>query len=100
MVDVSVCVLSHFSCVQLFVTLWTASCQAPLSVGFSRQENELIAIPSSEGSSQPWIEAMSPTLRVDSLPLSPQGSLIMVDTYHYTFVKTHRIYFPVASMVA
>ena len=100
MVDVSVCMLSHFSCVQLFVTLWTASCQAPLSVGFCRQENELIAIPSSEGSSQPWIEAMSPTLRVDSLPLSPQGSLIMVDTYHYTFVKTHRIYFPVASMVA
>ena len=29
--------LSHFSCVQLFVTLWTVVCQAPLSVGFSRQ---------------------------------------------------------------
>ena len=28
-------VLSH---VQLFVTLWTVACQAPLSVGFSRQE--------------------------------------------------------------
>ena len=32
------CVLSHFSCVQLFVTLWTVACQAPLSMGFSRQE--------------------------------------------------------------
>ena len=30
--------LSHFSHVQLFVTLWTIARQAPLSVGFSRQE--------------------------------------------------------------
>ena len=30
--------LSHISCVQLFVTLWTLACQAPLSVGFPRQE--------------------------------------------------------------
>ena len=30
--------LSRFSCVQLFVTLWTVACQAPLSIGFSRQE--------------------------------------------------------------
>ena len=30
--------LSHFSHVQLFVTLWTAAYQAPLSMGFSRQE--------------------------------------------------------------
>ena len=29
--------LSHFSHVQLFVTLWTVTCQAPLSMGFSRQ---------------------------------------------------------------
>ena len=35
---VHVCVLSHFSCIQLFVTLWTVACQAPLSMGFSRQE--------------------------------------------------------------
>ena len=27
-----------FSCVKLFVTLWTAARQAPLSMGFSRQE--------------------------------------------------------------
>ena len=31
-------VLSRFSCVQLFVTLWTVACQAPLSMGFSRPE--------------------------------------------------------------
>ena len=29
--------LSHLSRVQLFVTLWTVSNQAPLSMGFSRQ---------------------------------------------------------------
>ena len=31
-------VLSRFSCVRSFVTLWTAACQAPLSMGFPRQE--------------------------------------------------------------
>ena len=31
--------LSHFSCVWLFVTLWTVALQAPLSMGFSRQEH-------------------------------------------------------------
>ena len=30
--------LSHFSCVQVFVTLWTVDLQAPPSRGFSRQE--------------------------------------------------------------
>ena len=29
---------SHFSHIQHFVTLWTIACQAPLSMGFSRQE--------------------------------------------------------------
>jgi len=33
-----VCVLSLFSCVRLFATLWTAARQAPLSLRFSRQE--------------------------------------------------------------
>ena len=31
-------VLSSFSHFRLFAKLWTVSCQAPLSVGFSRQE--------------------------------------------------------------
>ena len=31
-------VLSHFSHVQLFETLWSVARQAPLSMGFSRQE--------------------------------------------------------------
>ena len=35
---VCVCVISCFSCVQLHATLWILACQAPLSMGFSRQE--------------------------------------------------------------
>ena len=33
------CMLSHFSRVWLLVTLWTVAHQAPLSLGFSRQES-------------------------------------------------------------
>ena len=33
------CVLSCFICVRLFVTTWTVARQAPLSMGFSRQES-------------------------------------------------------------
>ena len=29
---------SHFSCIQFFAILWTVAQQAPLSMGFSRQE--------------------------------------------------------------
>ena len=33
-----VCMVSCLSHIQLFVTLWTIAHQAPLSMGFSRQE--------------------------------------------------------------
>ena len=36
--ELRVCVLSNFSHVQLFVTLWTVAYQASLSMDFSRQE--------------------------------------------------------------
>ena len=32
------CILSHPNCVQLLATLWTVAQQAPLSMGFPRQE--------------------------------------------------------------
>ena len=35
---VGVCVLSRFNHVHLFATLWTVAYQAPLPMGFSRQE--------------------------------------------------------------
>ena len=48
-----VCVCACFSCVQLFATLWTVARQAPLSLGFSRQDLKWVAMPSSRGSSRP-----------------------------------------------
>ena len=44
------CVLSHLSCVRLFVTLWTAAHQAPLSMRFCRQEywHGLLCLPSGD----------------------------------------------------
>ena len=36
--EVSLCVLSHFSHVRFFMTLWTVASQVPLSMEFSRQE--------------------------------------------------------------
>ena len=48
------CMLSCFSHVQLFATLWTIACQAPLSMGFSRQEDwSGLPRPSSRRSSRP-----------------------------------------------
>ena len=50
--------LSH---VQLFVTLWTISCQAPLSTGFSRQEYwRGLPFPATRDYPDPEIEPMSP----------------------------------------
>ena len=49
-----VCMLSHFSRVWLFATLWTVPCQAPLSMRFSRHKIlEWVAIPFSRVSSWP-----------------------------------------------
>ena len=54
------CVLSHFSHVRLFVTLWTVACQAPLSMGFSRQEYwSVLPFPTPRNLSNPEIEPVS-----------------------------------------
>ena len=66
--------LSYFTCVHLFATLLTVSCQVPQSMGFSRQEywNGLsCSLPGDRP--DPGIKPMSPALQVDSLPLSHQG---------------------------
>ena len=67
--------LSHF---RLFVTLWTAACQAPLSMAFSRQE-DWSGLPCTPPGDLPHtgIKPMSPVtpgLQVDSLLLSHWGS--------------------------
>ena len=69
-----------FSHVQLFGTPWTVACQAPLSMGFSRQEYwSGLPFPS------PWdlpdlgIKPRSPALQADSLPSELPGK---PQTYH------------------
>ena len=52
--------LNCFSHVQLFVTLWTVACQAPPSMGFSRQEYwSGLPCPPPGDLPDPGIEAMS-----------------------------------------
>ena len=72
-----VCVLSCFSYVGLFVTLWTIACQAPLSMGFSRKEYwSGLLCPPSGNLSDPGIEPvflMSPALAGSFFALAPPG---------------------------
>ena len=66
------CVLSCFIHVQLFVILWTVAQQAPLSMGFSRQEYwSGLTCPPPGHIPDPEIEPASPAsfvLQVDSFP--------------------------------
>ena len=55
--------------VQLFVTPWTVAHQAPLSMGFSRQEYW-------GGFPDPGIEPRSPVLQADALTSEPPGKPI------------------------
>ena len=58
-----------------FATPWTVAHQAPLSMGFSRQEYwSGLPFPSLGDLPDPGVEPMSPALQVGSLPLSHQGS--------------------------
>ena len=67
------CVLIHFSHVQLFEILWTVAHQAPLSMGFSRQEY-WSGLPFPSGDlPNPGMKPESPSLPVDSLPSKPPG---------------------------
>ena len=70
-----VCVLSCFSRVRLYATPWTVTLQAPLSMAFSRQEYwSGLPCPLPGDLPHLGIEPVSPALRLDSLPLSHQGS--------------------------
>ena len=60
--------------VRLFETPWTVTCQAPPSLGFSRQEYwSVLPFPSPGDLPDPGIELASPTLQADSLPTEPPG---------------------------
>ena len=67
-----VCMLSHFSHVQLFAMPWTVARQTPLSMGFSRQVYwSGLPCPPPGNLPNPGIEPRSPTLQADCLPAEP-----------------------------
>ena len=84
--------LSCFSHVWVFATLWTMACQAPLSMGFSRREywSELPCPPPGD-LPNPGIEHRSPPLQVDSLPSEPPGKLR--DSWGTVKVCFHRVHY-------
>ena len=68
------CMLSRFSCVQLFATPWTAACQAPCSWGFCRQEYwSGLPCPPPGHLPNPGIKPRSPALQAVSLLSEPPG---------------------------
>ena len=67
--------VKSLSCVRLFATPWTVARQAPLSMGFSRQDYwSGLPFPSPGNLPNPGIEFRSPTLQADSLLSEPQGN--------------------------
>ena len=77
----SVYVLSHFSHVWLFETLWTVVRHAPLSIGCARQEHwSGLPIPSLGDLSDPGVKSWSPALQANSslseLPGKPQWTWV------------------------
>ena len=61
-------------CVWLFVTPWTEGHQAPLSMGFSRQEYwSGLPFPSPGDLPDPGTEPVSPALQADALLFEPPG---------------------------
>ena len=68
-------IVKLLSCVRLFATPWTVTCQAPQSMGFSRQKYwSGLPFPSLGDLPDPGIEPRSPTLQAEALPSEPPGN--------------------------
>ena len=69
--------LSCFSCVPLFATLWSVALQAPLSMGFSRQEYwGVLPFFSARYLPNPGVKPGSPVFQADALPSETPGKPI------------------------
>ena len=67
-------------------TLWTVALQAPLSMGFSRQEYWTgFPFPPPGDLPNPGIEPQSPALQVESFTAEPQGTLMVHVKKRYIF---------------
>ena len=97
------CACCRFSCVQLFATQWTVAPQAPLSMGFSRQEYwSGLLCPFPEDLPDPEIEPMaftSPALASGffttsatwEAPVVMKGIQIKTTRCHFISTKMARI---------
>ena len=76
-----VVVVYLLSCSDSFETPWTIAHQAPLSMGFSRQEHwSSLPFPSPGDLPDPGIKSVSPALQMDSLLTEPAGKPIFSST--------------------
>ena len=83
--------MKSFSCVRLFAAPWTVAYQAPLSMGFSRQEYWIgLPFPSPGDLPDPGIEPRSPALQANALPSKPPGKSIYI--YIYMYIYTYNFY--------
>ena len=78
-------VFSHFSCVRLFATPWTVARQAPLSIGFCRQEYwSGLPFPPPGDLPNPGTETefpVSPALQASFIPRSRQEVLSEINVH-------------------
>ena len=74
-----VCVCESLSHAQLYVTPWTVAHQAPLFMGFFKQEYwSGLPCPPPGDPPDSEIESRSPALQADSLPSEPQEKPILI----------------------
>ena len=76
---------------------WTVAHQAPLSMGFSRQEYwSGLPCPSAGDLPDPGTEPRSPVLHVDSLPSEPPGKSICL---YPMYVRTREFNWPILAQI-
>ena len=77
--------LSH---VRLFATPWAVAYQAPLSMGFSRQQSwSGLPFPSPGDLPNPGIEPGSPALQTNALLSAPPGKSVLVNSVDLFLLK-------------
>ena len=90
--------MKSLSCVRLFATPWTLAYQAPLSMGFSRQECwSGLPFPSPGDFPDPGIKPGSPALQADALLSEPPGKPSRVEI---VVLKNIRCFFTILSLGA
>ena len=84
--------VKSLGCVRPFSTPWTIAYQAPLSMGFSRQEYwSGLPFPSPGDLPDPGIEPRSSALQSDSLPSEPPGKFFFGNK-SYEITRVFKLY--------